>query len=89
MLVLSVIDHLERGALRDDFTLVITSDHPLYSELWCRTEPYASNDCRLPQSMVGPEVPFIVATRGGPAEHLEPRSNADLLPIVTQLSVAR
>ena len=88
-LVLDVVDHLERGALRDDFTLVITSDHPLRSELWCRTEPYASNDCNLPQSMLSPEVPFIVATRGGPVAHVAPRSNADLLAVVTQLSAAR
>ena len=88
-LVLSVVDQLERGALRDDFTLVITSDHHLRSELWCRTEPYASNDCNLPQSMVSPEVPFIIATRGASVAHGVPRSNADLLAVVTRLSAAR
>jgi hypothetical protein len=88
-LVQAVVDRLERSPFRDDFSLVITSDHHLRSEYWCTVEPYATGDCTLPESWSGPNVPFIVATRGPPIAHRAPRSNADLLPIVVELSKAR
>jgi hypothetical protein len=88
-LMLKVIDRLERAPFHEDFTLVITSDHHLRSEIWCAIEPYASHDCELPESMRGAAVPFIVATRGAPVAHRAPTSNADLMPIVVELARAR
>jgi len=88
-IVMSVVDLLENAPFRDDFTLVIVSDHHLRSDVWCRIEPYASHDCNLPETMSTAEVPFIVATRGAPVVHAAPNSNADLFPIVVELSRGR
>ena len=88
-LVLKVVDRLERTPFREDFTMVITSDHHLRSEVWCATEPYASHDCELPAAMRSAAVPFIVATRGAAIAHRAPRSNVDLLPIAVELARPR
>lgn len=88
-LVSRVVDRLDRAPFGDDFTLVITSDHHLRSELWCKNEPYASHECVLPAPMRTAGVPFIIATRGAAVAHSVPRSNIDLLPIVVELSRAR
>jgi hypothetical protein len=88
-LVLKIVDQLKRAPFGNDFTLVITSDHHLRSEVWCAIQPYASHDCQLPASMRTPGVPFIVATQGAPIAHRVPASNADLIPVVVELAKAR
>ena len=88
-LVLGVVDGLDSAPFRDDYTLVVTSDHHLRSELWCKAEPYSTHGCELPEAMRTAEVPFIIATRGAVLLHKTPRSNGDLLPIVVELSRPR
>jgi hypothetical protein len=88
-LVFDVLGRLGQGPSRDDFALVITSDHHLRSEVWCKVEPYVRHDCQLPAEMLTAEIPFIVANRGaGPLEQV-PHSNADLLAVVAELSRPR
>ena len=88
-LVLRVVDSLDSAPFRDDYTLVVTSDHHLRSEFWCKAEPYSTHGCELPEAMRTVEVPFIIATRGAAVKHAVPRSNTDLLPIVAEVSRKR
>ncbi|WP_457330923.1 hypothetical protein [Rhizobacter sp. P5_C2] len=49
------------------FTIVVFSDHPLRSSVWCNTTQYRRNGCPLPQWLVDDKVPLIVAGDVPPA----------------------
>ena len=88
-LVRALGDRLKGSAYRDDFTIVVTSDHHLRGEFWCGVEPYSLHDCELPESWRSELVPFIVASSGGAVDHVPPRSNGDLLRVIDELSRPR
>ncbi|HEU5137315.1 MAG TPA: hypothetical protein VFU13_19350 [Steroidobacteraceae bacterium] len=88
-LIRHVVENFDRSPMRDDYTLIITSDHSLRVDYWCQRQPYASHDCEVPATMRTPDVPFIVASRGPPVSHRVPRSNLDLLPIVAEIAGPR
>ncbi|MBC7700859.1 hypothetical protein [Aquabacterium sp.] len=46
----------------DGFQLVITSDHPLRPELWCRQAKYRDAGCQVPVNSQPKQVPFVVAS---------------------------
>ena len=48
-------------------TIIVFSDHPLRSALWCSSTQYRRNGCPLPQNLVDDKVPLIVAGDVPPA----------------------
>ncbi|WP_343633339.1 hypothetical protein [Roseateles sp.] len=64
------------------FRLVIFSDHPLRTTLWCQNLVFAGTDCQhLPQELLDPRVPLMVVTTR-PAPALGARLNADVLEYI-------
>jgi hypothetical protein len=51
----------KRGRARfgDDFRLIVTSDHPLRPELYCRHEKYLETGCKITPSVFEGLVPYI------------------------------
>lgn len=61
-----------------DFRLVISSDHPLRTKLWCLSEKYVALGCSVPVEFVNGRVPFIIAAPQ-PFDLRLPATNAALL----------
>ncbi|MBW7567400.1 hypothetical protein KIF53_21885 [Chromobacterium subtsugae] len=68
-----------RGRFGDDFSVIVTSDHPLRTEGWCRPErEYHAADCSLGLPANRKQVPFIVIS---PRLAEQPRMPADNLGV--------
>jgi hypothetical protein len=65
-----------------ELTIVVFSDHPLRSRLWCESTQYASNGCPLEERLVDDRVPLIVAGTVPPAFE-SVQSNLDIFKLVT------
>jgi len=65
-LVDGMVEQLARQPDRR-FTIIVFSDHPLRSTLWCDTTQYRRNGCPLPRQLVDDKVPLIVAGDVPPA----------------------
>lgn len=76
-----LLDHLVKKlkqSFDDDFVIVLTSDHPLRTDMWCATPGYQSENCvrELPENKG--KVPLIIASPKPERWNL-PESNVGLL----------
>jgi len=59
-----LVDRIAARAAREPdrrYTIVVFSDHPLRSAVWCGSSQYRQNGCPLPPHLVDTKVPLIVA----------------------------
>jgi len=59
-----LVDRIAARAAREPerrYTIVVFSDHPLRSSVWCASNQYRHNGCPLPAELVDDKVPLIVA----------------------------
>lgn len=61
-----------------DFRFVVSSDHSLRSNLWCRTKRYRASGCAVSPDFVDGTVPFLIA-QPQPFQTTLPTNNAALL----------
>lgn len=65
----------------EDFTLIVTSDHPLRVSMWCSAETYSGERCAEGLPTGGENVPFIAITPKN--SFLRTPTDVDLLGILT------
>lgn len=66
----------------DGFRLVIFSDHPLRTALWCKNIVFSDTDCRhLPPELLDQRVPLMVVTTQ-PISALDAKLNSDVLDYI-------